>query len=121
MADLEDRSDSRVQNSSVDTPELEAEGLFTGKFSTEAALERMRKRLLDLSTNNRLLNYRFQGGEPSELSIRHLLKYSSDFISIVRMPRFYLFPIHPRNCTRIMRERFESQTCVNTLSTLGSM
>src|SRR5882672_10517951 len=62
MADVDDTADSHSQNGSVDTPELEAEGLFTGKFSTEAALERMRMRLLDLSANNRLLNYRFARG-----------------------------------------------------------
>ena len=39
--------------------ELETEGLFSGKFSTEAALQRIRKRLLDLSLRNALLNYRF--------------------------------------------------------------
>ena len=39
--------------------ELETEGLFSGKFSTEAALQRIRKRLLDSSLRNALLNYRF--------------------------------------------------------------
>ena len=44
------------QETVVDT---EREDLFSGKFSTEAALHRMRKRLLDLSLKNGLLNYRF--------------------------------------------------------------
>jgi len=39
------------------------EDLFCGKLNTAAGLDRIRKRLLDLTTNNRLLNYRFPKGK----------------------------------------------------------
>lgn len=55
-------SDPINRNEGVGASAPETEGLFTGRFSTAAALERMRMRLLDLSTNNRLLNYRFPKG-----------------------------------------------------------
>lgn len=38
------------------------QALFSGRFSTASGLERMRMRLRDLSSNNRLLNYRFPKG-----------------------------------------------------------
>jgi hypothetical protein len=62
MANFPDTENSNTQNGSAESFGSERERLFTGKFSTGEALERMRKRLLDLSTNNRLLNYRFPKG-----------------------------------------------------------
>lgn len=62
MPHFADTDPSDTNSRSTESSGPEGEGLFTGRFSTAAALERMRMRLLDLSTNNRLLNYRFPKG-----------------------------------------------------------
>ena len=59
MADFNDMSDTSTASGI-------SEDIFTGKFSTAAGLDRIRRRLLDLTRSNPLLNYRF----PKSKSLR---------------------------------------------------
>jgi very-short-patch-repair endonuclease len=60
-------NEAHLHPESGELEELAASGVFEGTLSVEQALEKIRRRLLDLSNRNRLLNYRHPRGRSAQI------------------------------------------------------